>query len=652
VKAHDACRYSPKGRQLLVERGSVYCVSAGDDGLHRLTVHPSGGPEAVVVSAPFDVRSKVQGYGGGAFCVHDGVVYFVNHADQRVYRCSPGGLPTPVTAEGPYAHADLSFDAKRHRLICIREVGKDHGHVETQIVSISLDEEGAVRVLVHGRDFYAAPRMSLCGEHLAWIAWDFPDMPWNRSSLLRGRVDEDGLVSFIEPVVDRDAVSVIEPLWAANGDLLYLSDESGYWSLHAHSEAGIRVLPTMAGAEFGWPPYVVGLCSYCEVTDETLGTRCIFALAWVDGEQVLLKIDANRSLVETIALPFSRASHLCSFGQALCFLGETPQHSPSPVRYDTASGRFRHLARPQFDMAGQAVARVTRVPFPTRDGSTAHAILYTGERWPAADAPRPLIVNVHGGPTGAAIVEFDPKIAFWLNHGFSWLDVNHRGSTGYGRAYREALNGKWGELDVEDCVDAVKHLCAQGLADPKRIVIRGASAGGFTALRALATADCFAAATCLSGVTELERLCRTTHKFESQYLHHLVGDPQRDLDVYRARSPLHHPRAIRSPVLFMHGAQDRVVPPDQTRDMAARLEAAGHIAPYIEFAGEGHGFVSPENRAAALSAEWLFYARVLGTPWHRESLEHPALDQLANYFDHKWPAGPAITKGEQNAARQ
>jgi dienelactone hydrolase len=628
----------------------VYCVSGADDGMHRLVVYAPGGAAQVLVSAPFDVRSKVQGYGGGAYCVHDGVVYFVNYADQRIYRCTAALAPEPVTAPGPYAHADLSYDPTRRRIICVREVLQEGGHAQTQIVSISPEEGGAVRVLAQGRDFYAAPRMSACGGHLAWLAWDFPDMPWNRSSLMRASLDEVGSV---QAVVDCEAVSVIEPMWAAHGELFYLSDESGYWSPHVHGEGGVRVLPTIPGVEFGWPPYIMAQRSYCEATDPSSGRACIYALAWRDGAQVLLKIDESASSVDMIALPYSRASHLCSFGQALYFLGENIEQSPIPVRYDVASGQYQPMVQPQFDMRDRSAPTVTRVPFPCRDENTAHAILHTpGERRRSADAPRPLIVNVHGGPTGVAIVGFDPVIDFWLDHGYAWLDVNHRGSTGYGRAYREALNGRWGELDVQDCVDAVKHLCALGVADSRRIVIRGASAGGYTALRALATSDCFAAATCLYGVTDLARLCRTTHKFESQYLHHLVGDLQSDLHVYRARSPLHDPRAIRAPVLFMHGAQDRVVPADQTRDLAAVLDAAGQIAPCIEFAEEGHGLLKPENRAAALLAECLFYSRVLGTPWHAEDMAHPALNQLATYFDNKciWPTGPVMTKGEQHAA--
>jgi dipeptidyl aminopeptidase/acylaminoacyl peptidase len=635
VTASEASAYSAKGHQLLVDGDDIYCVAPGEDGRHWLVHHAPGAPAKVVVRAPYEVRSKVQGYGGGAVCSHDGWVYFVNGSDQRIYRCSAASAPVPITAAGPFAHGDLSFDAVRRRIVCVREVSGAARHPETQIVSIDLDAGGLVRVLASGRDFYACPRMDCRGDRLAWITWDAPNMPWNRSRLQVGRLDADGLLTEVQDIVDRSGVSVIEPTWSPHGKLLYLSDETGYWSLHEAGSHGSRIVLAAAGAELGFPPYVLGMTTYGLV--EGRDGFDVYALAWMVGEQVLLKrAYTSTSPPERVEVPYDYLSHLCASTLGLCFLGETRSHAPKPVRFDVEGGAFCEVGDAAYDMQCAAPPSVATVRFPTRDGQTGHAILYTPTPVAGGDAPHPLIVNVHGGPTGAAFVRFDPTIEFWLARGFAWLDVNHRGSTGFGRAYRESLNGRWGELDVQDCIDAVDGLCAEGIADPRRVVIRGASAGGYTALRALATSDRFAAASCIYGVSDLERLCATTHKFEAHYLHHLVGDLLHDRDRYRARSPVHDPTAIKTPVLFIQGMEDSVVPRDQTIGMSELLERSGQIAPCIEFAGEGHGLSNPANRAAAISAENLFFARVIGTSWHRD-VSHPAVDAVEAYFKTRRP---------------
>ncbi len=635
LSAHDACRYSGRGMQLLVDDDVAYCVSSVD-GRNMLTAYNQDGRSKILVGVPFDVRSKAQGYGGGAFCVHRKLVYFVNGDDQRIYRRDPD-LPmasiAPITPVGSGIYGDLVFDPARKRIVCIRELADATGTVSTQIVAIEAEGAGTITVLAEGMDFYSSPRLSRCGGLIAWTGWNFPDMPWNRSVLQVGRIGPAGCVADIREVRNADRVSVIEPCWTAENGLLHLSDESGYWSLHEYRNGSSREIFSMKDVEFGFPPYLLGLHTYGKFIDQKAGG--IFALALIDGEQVLLRItDADPPACIRVEHPFDHLSDLQCWNGGLYFLAEKTSHSPEIVRYEPATHRFFSLSQPGSAINAPDRAEPQRIRFATRDGGIAHAIFQATKNQPDKTKCAPLIVNVHGGPTGAAQIRFDPVIDYWLDHGFSWLDVNHRGSTGYGRQYREALNGRWGELEVLDCVAAVKYLCAKGIVDQSRVVIRGASAGGYTALQAVTDSKLFAAAACYYGVTDLELLCRTTHKFESKYLHSLIGDPIQERNLYRERSPIHRIRSIGAPVLFLQGADDFIVPREQTANLAKRLDYTEHVAPYIEFPGEGHGFSKSQNRTAALLAEHYFYARILGLPF-TDTESAPTIDFLRAYFARK-----------------
>ncbi len=562
------------------------------------------GSSADVTPAPFSVRTRVHEYGGGAFLVSDGTVFFSNDPEGRLYRHVRGDEPKPITPEGPFRYADLVLDAQRKRLICVREDHAGEGEPRNQIVAVPL-EGGQPAVLVSGADFYSNPRVSPDGATLAWIEWSHPNMPWDATALRITPLEDS--VGDAAHVAGGAAESVIQPEWSPDGTLYFLSDRSGYWNLCRRRTDGAIECVLEMEADFGYPPWVFGWSTYALASDAIAFCAYHSPAGWALG-----KFDLDAGRFSPIENDYRDLSHLSTDGERLLFLGGSPSEPDAVVLYsDGAFETLQHSSPPDPVLARYvSVARPVELP---SGGETTHAFYYPPSN-PDFQAPEgelpPLIVISHGGPTAQASPAFDLRKTYWTSRGFALVDVNYGGSSGYGRAYRERLAGKWGVVDVDDCCNAARYLVEQGLADPERLIIRGGSAGGYTTLAALAMRDVFKAGASYYGVSDLSALAEDTHKFEARYLDKLVAPYPAGKAVYDERSPILHAEGLNAPVIFFQGSEDRVVPPDQAERMVEILREKGLLVSYLLFDGEQHGFRQADNIKRALDAELYFYASI------------------------------------------
>jgi len=581
------------------EGGRNVLVCADADGTHRDMVPP-----------PFNVRTRVHEYGGGAFLVDDARIWFTNFDDQRIYQCEPGTTPRPLTAAGPWRYADMKLDGARRRIVCVREThGEDLTEPVNALVAVSLDD-GDVEVLEEAHDFYASPSIRPDGGALAWITWDHPDMPWDASALWFSELADSGALAAPRRLAGGNGRSVFQPAFRDDGTLFFVSDPEGWWNLQRWDGEAVRPVRPMQ-AEFGRPQWQFGMSTY----GFDAGGRIVACYAQ-DGFWHLARLDDDGAQFEVIDSGFTDIQAITVAGERVLVIAGSATRTAAVALLEPDSGAaevLRSSAARAF--SEDYVSSPEAVTFPSGDGARAHAFYYA-PRNPEFNAPDgeypPLIVIGHGGPTGATSATLSLPIQYWTSRGFAILDVNYRGSTGYGRAYRERLDGRWGIADVEDCINGARHMAETRRADAARLVIRGASAGGYTTLAALAFHDVFAAGACYYGVSDLETLATDTHKFESRYLDRLVGPYPRARDVYLARSPIHAAERLSCPVIFFQGLEDRVVPPSQAERMVAALCAKGLPVAYLAFEGEQHGFRRSETIVRTLQAELRFYARVFG----------------------------------------
>jgi dipeptidyl aminopeptidase/acylaminoacyl peptidase len=556
----------------------------------------------------FNVRTRVHEYGGGAYTVADGTLYFIHFADQHLYVQEPGSSPRLLHGADGHRYADLVADQTRGRIICVREDHTTAGHDPANtLVSLPLDG-GEPTVLTSGCDFYACARLSPDGSQLAWIQWNHPNMPWDGTELRLAGVQADGSLGESRLVAGGEAESVCQPAWSPDGVLHFISDRTGWWNLYRCEGAGVVALAPME-AEFSGPQWVFGMASY-----GFAGSDQIICLFEQDGQMSLAHIDVPARRLERIRLPYTRLLGIQVSSDAAYMLAGSPTEFLSLIRVDLATLACEVIRRSTEAPVPNAYFSVPRaVEFPTEGGVTAHGIYYPpcnpDHTAPAGERP-PLVVISHGGPTGAANSILSLPVQYWTSRGFAVLDVNYGGSSGYGRAYRQRLNGKWGVVDVDDCCQGALWLAGQGEVDGSRMAIRGGSAGGYTTLCALTFRDVFKAGASHFGVSDLAALARDTHKFESRYLDSLVGPYPEAAEVYRDRSPINHPERLSCPVIFLQGMDDKVVPPNQAELMVEALRTKGVPVAYLAFEGEGHGFRKAENIKRALEAELYFYSRI------------------------------------------
>jgi len=578
-------------------------------------------PAVELTPAPLNVRSRVHEYGGGAWAACAGLVIFSNFSDNRLYRIDPdGGAPRPITPESDWRYADIQIDPVHYRLIAIRE---DHSLADTEAVNtlVILSPDGPNAnggdVVVSGTDFVSSPRLNSDGTRLAWLTWNHPNMPWDASELWTADIDLDGALAEIVNVAGGPGDSASQPRWLKDDSLVFIAERTGWWNLYrswpGSSEHEVRALHA-EDAEFGVPQWVFGQSTWDVIDNTTIVT------AWTaNGEWSIGTLDLASGTLSRIDVPFTSISdlHVQPGSRHVIIAGSSSTVPAQIARIDLSNGNASEVTSicrsRELDIDAKYLSNPEAITWDAEDGIHVYGFYYAPQNGdfeaPEGELP-PMIVESHGGPTGATSSAFSLSRQYWTSRGFAILDVNYGGSTGYGREYRERLRDAWGIVDVDDCISGVQHLVEAGKADPKRLVIRGGSAGGYTTLAALAFRDVFSAGTSYFGIGDLEAMAKETHKFESRYLDGLIGPYPEAMQTYIERSPIHHIDGLSSAMILFQGLDDNVVPPNQAQMMADAVREKGLPVALFLYEGEGHGFRKSENIERTLEAELSFYAQL------------------------------------------
>jgi dipeptidyl aminopeptidase/acylaminoacyl peptidase len=603
--------------QLALDGEDIYWIELrpSEGGRNCIVRRTPGGEISDVTPAGFNARTRVHEYGGGDFAVEDGTIYFSNFADQRLYRQTSDSAPQPITPEESYRYSDTIIDARRTRLVAVREDHTVEGREAVNtIVSLGLDVEGnedGGRVLVSGSDFYSAPRLSHDGSRLAWLAWNHPNMPWDGCELWVADVNDDGTLGASSLVAGGVDESIFQPEWSPSGTLYFVSDRSNWWNIYRLNDDGAVEAMCEREAEFATPQWLFAMSTYSFSSDEQI--VCTYNER---GNWSLALLDTRTKRLDRIEMPYTEIAFVRADARRAVFRAGSPTKRMAVVELDLRTRRTSVLRRASDVEVDEGYVSIPRaVEFPTENGRTAHAFFYP-PRNVDFDAPEgerpPLIVKCHGGPTAATTTTLRLETQYWTGRGIAVLDVNYGGSTGYGREYRQRLNGEWGLVDVDDCVNGAKYLIERGEVDGARCVITGGSAGGYTTLNALTFRDTFKAGASHFGISDLTVFVGDTHKFESRYLDRLIGPYPERADLYRERSSINFTDRLSCPVIFFQGLEDKIVPPNQAELMVEALRRKNLPVAYVAFEGEQHGFRKAENIKRALDGELYFYSRVFG----------------------------------------
>lgn len=564
-----------------------------------------------ITPSPFSVRTKIHEYGGGAFAVEKNMVYFSNYQDSRIYQQVIGQPPHALTSKLPQRYGDIIVDRARNRLICVCESHQANHEVKNSIVAVDLST-GKIQNLLEGNDFYSSPRLSPDGKLLAWLSWNHPDMPWDSTYLWLAKIDENGTTLEPELVAGGKEESICELKWGSDETLYFSSDRTNWWNIYRRQIDGSVEILHQKSAEFGYPHWIFGLSTFALFKNEYV--VCAYS---AEGYWHLGKIDLQTKQFREIKTRYTNISDLQVSDRGFAvFIGGSPTETTAIIKLDLNTEREQILRRSgELKLDPGYLSLPEAITFPTNNDLTAYAWYYPPQNQdylaPAGELP-PLIVKSHGGPTAAASVDLNLKIQYWTSRGFGYLNVNYGGSIGYGREYRQRIDGQWGIVDVNDCVNAAQYLVNQQRIDGDRLVITGSSAGGYTTLAALTFRDTFKAGASYYGVSNLEILAKDTHKFESRYLDRLVGQYPQDRAVYQERSPIHFLEQLDCPIIFFQGLKDKVVPPNQAEMMFQAIKHKGLPVAYISFEQEAHGFRIAENIKKAFDSEFYFYARIFG----------------------------------------
>jgi dipeptidyl aminopeptidase/acylaminoacyl peptidase len=598
--------------QLRFDGDDVYWIERrSQEGGRKVIVRRS--PDGQVterISVGFNARTRVHEYGGGDYAVSNGTIIFSNFTDQRLYVQWPSSEPRPLTPAADMRYADGVIDRRRNLFFCVREDHTGDGEAINTLVSIDLEAENAGKILVSRNDFYSSPRLSPDGSQLTWLTWNHPNMPWDGAELWVGKLNEDGSIDEAVRVAGGVNESIFQPEWSPDGTLYFVSDRSGWWNIYPWQDEKVEPLCPM-DAEFGQPQWVFGSALYGFASE-----RQIICSYTRNGRDYLATLDMTTRALDDIELPFTAISQVRVAGDRVVFIGASSTEPTSIVSLNLATKKLEMLRRSRETAVDSGYFADPRaIEFPTEGGLTAHGHFYPPRNRdctaPASEKP-PLLVMSHGGPTSSSSASLKYSIQYWTSRGIAVLDVNYGGSSGYGREYRERLKGKWGIVDVDDCVNGARYLVERGDVDGNRLAIRGGSAGGYTTLCALTFRDAFKAGASHYGISDLEALAKDTHKFESRYLDGLIGPYPERRDLYVERSPIHFTDRLSCPMILFQGLEDKVVPPNQAEKMVEAVRAKKLPIAYLTFEGEQHGFRKAENIKRVLETELYFYSRVFG----------------------------------------
>ncbi len=585
------------------EQGRYVVVQLQHDG-KTLDITPPG----------FNTRTRVHEYGGGSYLVDKGTVYFSNYADQRLYRQKLGSSPEALTPPVDMRYADGVVDHQRNKIVTVREDHIVKGEAVNTIVAVDLASGGPGEVLVSGNNFYSNPRISPDGRQLAYLTWNHPNMPWDGTELWVGTFDTDGKLANSQRVAGGLRESVYQPEWSPDNRLYFVSDRTGWWNLYRSNNGRAEPVCTL-DAEFGGPQWIFRQSHYGFASPRQI--ICIYTMK---GGTHLARLDTVTGRLEEILTPYSGGARqirdIAVGPDHAVFVGGSPTEAESIVQIDLRTPKLTVLRRSRDVTVDNRYLSIPRhVEFQTTNGLTAHSFYYPAKNpdysAPASEKP-PLIAICHGGPTGQTSTALRYSIQYWTSRGIAVLDVDYGGSTGYGRPYRERLNGQWGVVDVDDCVNGARHLVQNGEVDRNRVAIEGGSAGGYTTMCALTFRDFFKAGASYFGISDLETFVKDTHKFESRYLDRLVGPYPEKKDLYRERSAIHYAERVSCPMILFQGLEDKVVPPDQSEKFYKVLRDKGLATAYLAYEGEQHGFRKSENIKRSIEAELYFYGKVFG----------------------------------------
>ena len=588
----------------------TWLESRPDDKGHQTLVRWTPDGELRDISpVGMNVRDRVHEYGGAPYLVDGHLVVVSDFATGRLHRVHPDRTSEPFTPEGPFRYADYELDRRRSRILAVREDHSGGGEAVNTIVAITLDGSGEPEVLASGSDFVAAPRLLPDGNQLAWLRWNHPNLPWDGTELMVARLDADGRLVDQEIVAGSPTEWISQPRWSPDGFLHFAAEPDGWQNLHRWVDGQVEAI-TDEQMEFGHPDWLFGYRNYAFQADGS-----ILAIARSRGADRMYVVAPGGGLTH-LDLPFTELSYLSLVGGVAVLLAGGPDTSPVVIRLDPATGQWDALRRSSTTtLEPAAVAHPEPIEFPTTGGKTAHALFYRPTN-PAVEGPPserpPLIVTSHGGPTSQAYGGLTAATQLFTSRGFAVLDVDYGGSTGYGRDYRRRLEGQWGVMDVDDCVNGARFLADRGDVDGNRLAIRGGSASGYTTLCALAFRDVFDAGISYFGIGDLMAFTAETHKFESRYLDRLVGPLPESEAIYRDRSPNNFADQIHCPVLILQGLEDRVVPPAEAERIVDALWERHIPHAYLPFEGEDHGFRGADAILAATRGELSFLGQVFG----------------------------------------
>lgn len=651
IAAEDLAAGTVKFEQLALDGDDIIWVESRPDEKGRSVVMRMGPDGPVDITPPgFCVRTLVNSYGGGAMAAKDGTLWFTNFAtadfpqtkDQRIYRQTPGTFPVPITPRQAVHFADMVPDTGRGLIFAVQERTDVllHGQAQQSLVALDMKGEALPITIATGGDFYAAPRLSPDGSQIAWLTWDYPSMPWEGTRLQVATLDGQGNATDIRTIggapattidptlnpVLQDAMrysdeAIAEPVWSPDGQLYCVTDREQingvrWWNI-AYVQDDDLVLVTREEAEFTSPLWRLGVSSYGFVSATEL-----LASYSRDGLWHLAKVDGTSGLVRDIDLPYTSITHLKVGDGFAVFFGGTFQGPSELVRLDleTLEVTVLRSANPGLSAAARACFPAPEaISFPVEDGKggteTSHAFYHAPSnpdfKGPQNELP-PLIIVIHGGPSASASSALSVDIAFFTSRGFAVLDTNYRGSTGFGRSYRQRIYGGWGDVDAADCVAGAQHLVAQGKVDRYRIASRGGSSGGYTTLALATFTDILSAGASYYGISDLQMIAQDTDKLEAFYAALLIGPWPDAQKLFKARSPLFHADKINCPLIIFQGKDDPVVPPPQAQVLIDSLMARKMPVAWEFFPGEGHGFRQKAHIIQALEEELSFYGAIMG----------------------------------------
>ncbi len=581
-------------------------------GRYVIVKQNSAGEIEDVIPENFNSRNAVHEYGGGSFAVGKKNIYFTNWDDQRIYVVK-GKNTSALTIEPPFEksirYSDLTLSYDEEWIYCVRETHFEKGEAKNELVAISTSKNHTI-VLCSGRDFYSSPRINHANNEICWLEWDHPNMPWDGSELYIGNFDSNG-VSNKKLIDGSKNISIIQPEWSESGHLIYISDESGWWNLKKYSDNKKSTILDEE-TDHGEPSWNFGVRTYF-IKDDFIYLR---GSSKNKNKGLIRKINISSEIIEEIEVLHTSIGGLSFIDNKALYIGASPVSNSEIVSLELEKKEINTIKESsKLEIDSEEISIPEEITFTTTENATAYGYFYKPKNKKYQGNPEekpPVLVISHGGPTSATSNALNLSIQYWTNRGIAVVDVNYRGSTGYGKKFRDSLKGNWGVYDTDDCIAAVDYLSEKGLVDSERAAIKGGSAGGYTTINALTFHDRFAVGATYYGIADLSVFIDDTHKFESKYLESLIGKYPEEKQKYYDRSAINFTDQLSCPMIIFQGTEDKIVPPSQAEIMAKGLRDKKIPFSLIMYEGEQHGFRQSKNIISSLESELYFYSKVLG----------------------------------------